>query len=270
MTLIPNINNMDLFIIGHQGEINPIEKWLLEMQYPWVNIHQLNQFVENLIEAEKKYYNDHREEFVPWSLKIYSHENCVLEPNVFSEGFIKIGYHTKVESSAYLKGNINIGDNCIIESGVRITGNVVIGNNVHIYHGATITGSSPQTDMPQSVWIGNDVKVYQGSIIKASVVMDKSRIYSNCYIGASVVGKDVLIGSGTKMVDAKFRQKNQMIIIRHPQDPINTELTKFGGAIGNGVEIGSNVTIYPGSLILPGCGVIPNDTVQDIYDRKIK
>lgn len=272
MTLIQGINNVDLFEIpkDKNAKLSQIERWLLHTEYPWGSIKNLNQFVNAIIKAKKKKYSKHKENFVPWSLKIFSHENCILEPNIFSEGFIMVGHHTKVESFAYLRGNITIGDNCIIESGVRITGNVVIGNNVHIYHGATITGSSPQTDMPQSVWIGNDVKVYQGSIIKASVVMDKSRIYSNCYIGASVVGKDVLIGSGTKMVDAKFRQKNQMIIIRHPQNPINTELTKFGGAIGNGVEIGSNVTIYPGSLILPGCGVIPNDTVQDIYDRKIK
>jgi NDP-sugar pyrophosphorylase family protein len=276
------MNNADLFLHNLNGKITPIDKWLLSAEYPWGVIKDLNRFVHEVIVAKQMEYGANKEDFVPWSLKIRSHENCVLEPNIgepeekkenpiiASEGFILTGHHTKIESFAYLKGNIIIGDNCTIESGVRITGNVVIGNNVHIYHGATITGSSPQTDMPQSVWIGNDVKIYQGSIIKASIILDNCRVYSNCYIGASVVGKNVLIGSGVKMVDAKFRQKNQMIIIRHPLETIDTELTKFGGAIGNNVEIGSNVTIYPGTIILPDSSILPNDTVQDIYDRKIK
>jgi len=263
MKLIPGLNNLDLFGISPDANapLSELEKWLRTMEYPWLAIRNLNHFVEGIIESKKKKYSEHKEDFVPRSLGIFSHEDCVLEPNITSEGFIMCGHHTKIESGCRITGNVVIGDHCIIESDCRITGNVVIGNNSHLHHGVTITGCSKAG--PSSVYIGNNVNIYQHSVVKASIMMDGANIYSGSYVPVSIIGPNARVGSQNSFDDAKI-DENQLIVIQYKLESIQTELKRLGVMIGSNTKMKSGVTADPGTIVAPNQIIPRNETIQGL------
>lgn len=261
MVLIPGINNVDLFGIHNDGTTQTeIEKWLSELEYPWVAIRQLDEFVQKIIQAQKDFVENNMGLY-PWGLKPFNDNACNIEPNTFVEGFVKIGKKVLFESGAYFKGDVIIGDNCIIESGVRITGNVVIGNNSHLHHGATITGCSKNG--PVSVYISDNVDIYQNAIVKASVIMPGAKIFSGSYVPVSIIGPNARVGSQNSFDDMKVIE-NQMINIHYKLESIPTDLTRLGVIIGANTKLESGVTSNPGTIIGPNQIIPRNETIQGL------
>jgi NDP-sugar pyrophosphorylase family protein len=261
MTLIPGINNVDLFGIPPDADTQTkIEKWLSELEYPWVAIHKLDEFVQKIIQEQKDFVENNLGQY-PWGLKTFNENGCNIEPGTFVEGFAKLGKKCTIENGAYLKGNICVGDNCVIESGVRITGNVVIGNNSHLHHGATITGCSK--DGPMSVYISDNVDIYQNAIVKASVIMLGAKIFSGSYVPVSIIGPNARVGSQNSFDDMKVIE-NQMINIHYKLESIPTDLTRLGVIIGANTKLESGVTSNPGTIIGPNQIIPRNETIQGL------
>lgn len=261
MTLIPGINNVDLFTITSDPKTQTeIEKWLIDLKYPWVAIRELDQFVQKIIIEQKDFIQNNKGTF-PWGLKIFNDVTCNIEPHVFVEGFVKIGTKVSVESGSYFKGNIIIGDNCVIESNVRITGNVVIGNNVHLYHGTTIAPCSKNG--PSSVYIDDYANIYQHAVVKASIIMKGANIYSGSYVPVSIIGPNARVGSQNSFDDTKT-DENQPIVIQYKLESIQTEIKRLGVIIGANTKTKSGVTADPGTIVAPNQIIPRNETIQGI------
>ncbi len=146
--------------------------------------------------------------------------------------------HGNVEPYATIKGFVSIGEGTQILNGSYIEGPVCIGRNCKI---------GPNCYIRPATSIGNDCHVGNGCEIKNSVIMDKSNVPHQNYVGDSVIGQGCNLGSGTKV--ANLRLDKKMISVSHQGRKMNTGLRKLGMIMGDNVQTGINAVINTGSII---------------------
>lgn len=158
----------------------------------------------------------------------------------------------KIEENVVIKGKVLIGTDTIIHSGCYIVGPVIIGNNCEIGPNVCIFPSSS---------IGNNATIYPFTEIRNSILMDNVNIGSNSMILNSVIGSGSKIGShfSTIVGEALMEANGEYISIDN-----------IGSFIGDGVEIGSNVVVYPGKRIGGNCKIGVGNIVREDIARGCK
>lgn len=165
-----------------------------------------------------------------------------------------------------------IADNALVDKTAKITGPIVIEDNVKILEFARILGPAV---------IKKGTIVGTGSFIRESIIgkncvlgyhseVTRSYVGNNCwfhtnYIGDSVLGNEVNIGSGAVLANLRLDQKAIHSDVKG--EKLNTGKTKFGVIAGNGAQIGVNVSTMPGVKIgknaVVGPGVVLKEDVED-------
>lgn len=165
-----------------------------------------------------------------------------------------------------------ISETAVIDRTAKISGPVVIEDGVKILEFARIVGPAI---------IKKGTLVGTGSFIRESIIgencvlgyhteVTRSYLGNNCwfhtnYIGDSVLGNNVTMGSGSVFANLRLDQKEIHSYIKARK--INTGRSKFGVVAGNGVQIGVNVSTMPGVKIgknsSVGPGVILTEDVED-------
>ena len=133
---------------------------------------------------------------------------------------ISIGPGTRVESGAYIQGPCIIGPNCSIRSGAYIRGNVLLEEGCIIGH---------NTEVKNAIFLPNACAAHFN------------------YVGDSILGCRVNLGAGVKC--ANFRFDRQNIVIESEAMRLDTQLKKMGAIIGDGVQVGCNCVLNPGTLL---------------------
>ena len=264
MTLIPGLNNLDLFGIGNgiDSPLSEIEEWLKGMEYPWTALRNLDDFVTKIIQGKKDIVAaETKKGTFLFGMKPYCEIKCLQEPYCFFDGFSYFGENTQIQTQSEYRGDIIFGKNCIIESHCQIKGPAIFGDNVHLHHGTTITGCSKNG--PKSVFIGNNVNIYPNAVVKASIIMDGANIYSGSYVPVSIIGPNARVGSQNSFDDAKINE-NQLIVIQYKLESIQTELKRLGVIVGSNTIMKSGVTADPGTIVAPNQIIPRNETIQGL------
>jgi len=76
------------------------------------------------------------------------------------------------------------------------------------------------------------------------------------YVGDSILGYRAHLGAGVKISNFKMFPGN--IEVEMDGQPFDTGLRKFGALLGDGVEIGCNAVLNPGSIVGRGAVIYPN------------
>lgn len=154
-----------------------------------------------------------------------------------------IGEGTKISPSVTIQGKVIIGKNCTISDSTLLRDGCVIGDNVNIGHCCEI---------------------------KHSVILNNSAIAHFNYLGDSIVGSGVNVGGGAIIANWRFDEGE--ISVKSENEKYNTGLTKFGAGIGDGVKLGSNCVVNPGTIIGKRSWVFPLVSAFGVYgpDSKIK
>lgn len=168
-------------------------------------------------------------------------KNAKFVWNIFDNLKIKnkviIGKGTTIDPSSIIEGPAIIGENCVIRPHAYIRAGTIIGNNVVIDHGAEI---------------------------KNSLISDECKVGSLSFVGNSILGFAVRIGSATMTANRRFDQKDVSIKIKDKK--IITKFDKFGCIIGDYSRIGANCTTAPGTLIGKHVWIYPNVFVQGFIE----
>lgn len=171
-----------------------------------------------------------------------------------------------VSHAAYVGKQISIGEGTIIEPGVVIHGPAVIGKNCTIRTGAYIRGN---------VVIGDNCIIGNSTEIKNSVLFNHVSVPHFNYIGDSILGSHVHLGSS--VVISNLKTPPSEITIVTLEETYHTGLEKFGAAIGDHTEIGANAVLNPGtiigkeSIIYPLAlirGVIPSRSIVKVRQQQ--
>lgn len=159
-------------------------------------------------------------------------------------------------NAAFIGEQVSIGEGTIIEPGVIIHGPVVIGKNCVIRSNAYIR---------ENVIVGDNCLVGNSSEVKNSVLFSHVSLPHYNYVGDSILGYKVHLGSGAVISNAKIPLSE--ITVRTHYKSYKTGLHKFGALIGDFTEIGSNSVINPGSIIGRNCAIYPLTSFRGILPQ---
>lgn len=156
-------------------------------------------------------------------------------------------------------GLIVESDLCLPEIGVFLASGVII-EPTAIIKAPTYIG--PYTEVRQGAYIRGDVivgshcTIGHTTEIKSSIFLDHSEAGHFAYIGDSIIGACVNLGAGTKLANLPFRTfenkkdiKFDLLSISTTNGEIETNRSKIGAFLGDGVEIGCNSTLAPATFI---------------------
>lgn len=152
-----------------------------------------------------------------------------------------------------------------IEPGVLVKGPTILCGEAELRHGAYLRGSC---------LIGPRAVVGHATEVKNAVFLEHAEAGHFAYVGDSLLGEEANLGAGTKLANLEFRTEGEKkktaparnILLRVSGERMDTGLRKFGAVVGDFTEVGCNVVTSPGTLLGPGCWVLPNLNVpKGIY-----
>lgn len=143
-----------------------------------------------------------------------------LPAGIHVEGAVWIHPSVKLPAYATLIGPLWIGANTEIRPGAYIRGNVIVG---------------------EGCVLGNSCE------FKNSLLMDQVQVPHFSYVGDSIMGNQTHLGAGA--ICSNLRLDQQPIVIRTGEANYETGLRKFGAILGDGVEVGCNAVLQPGTLL---------------------
>ena len=181
----------------------------------------------------------------PWNL---------LEANEFYMKDIEPEIRGDIEDGVTIKGDVFVSEGAIIKSGTYIEGSVWIGEGAIIGPNAYIRGATML-----------DVRTKGGaaSEVKNSIIMEGAKVPHHNYVGDSIIGRNVNLGSGTKI--ANLRLDKGEIAVEYDGKKINTGRRKFGAVLGDNVSTGINSAINVGTIIGTDSVVGAGKTVSGTY-----
>jgi bifunctional N-acetylglucosamine-1-phosphate-uridyltransferase/glucosamine-1-phosphate-acetyltransferase GlmU-like protein len=80
--------------------------------------------------------------------------------------------------------------------------------------------------------------------------MDRVQVAHFNYVGDSILGSGTHLAAGAILSNLRFDQRSVMIKVWKEKLP--TELQKLGAILGEGVQIGCNSVLFPGTLLGKG------------------
>jgi len=160
---------------------------------------------------------------------------------------LKPALHNECEGSAFIGEKVFIGEGTVLEDGVMIKGPAIIGRNCKIRHNAYFR---------ENVIVGDNCVVGNSSELKNSLLFNKAQAPHYNYVGDSILGHKAHLGAGVKISNLKMIPGN--IEVELDGRPFDTGLRKFGALLGDGVEIGCNAVLNPGSIVGRGAVIYPN------------
>jgi bifunctional UDP-N-acetylglucosamine pyrophosphorylase/glucosamine-1-phosphate N-acetyltransferase len=148
--------------------------------------------------------------------------------NTYIEHGVEIGKDTVIYPYTFIENNVKIGSNCGIGPFARLRSGTVIENNVGI---------------------GNFVEIVRSS------VGEKTKIKHQCYIGDTVIGKNVNIGAGTIVANYDGKEKHKTIIEDNAFIGTGTILIApvkvgKGGVTGSGSVVTKNKNVPAGKTVV--------------------
>lgn len=134
---------------------------------------------------------------------------------------------------------------------VHVDGPCIIGHDTELRPGAYIRGGA---------LIGDEAVVGNSTEIKNSILFDGVQVPHFNYIGDSVLGHRAHLGAGA--ITSNVKSDRSDVTIHTPFGSIDTGRRKLGAMLGDGVEIGCNTVLNPGTVIGQESSVYPCQSVR--------
>ncbi|MBQ9391151.1 MAG: UDP-N-acetylglucosamine pyrophosphorylase [Lachnospiraceae bacterium] len=146
-----------------------------------------------------------------------------------------------------------------------------IAKSVKIYDTATITGP---------LIIDEDTEVRPGAFIRGNAIVGKNSVVGNStelknvvlfntvqvphynYVGDSILGYKSHMGAGS--ITSNVKSDKTLVVVKDGVEEIKTGLKKFGAMLGNGVEVGCNSVLNPGTVVCPNSNIYPVSCVRGV------
>jgi len=157
----------------------------------------------------------------------------------------------ELEPLATLKGPVSVGEGTVIRNGSYIIGPVSIGKYCDI---------GPNCYIRPSTTVGDHCKVGAGVELKNSIVMDRSHVPHQNYVGDSIIGEKCNLGAGTKVANLRLDERTIRCTIRGER--VDTGSRKLGVIMGDNVKTGINCTIDVGTVIGENSFIGPGASVR--------
>lgn len=169
-----------------------------------------------------------------------------------SEFIINLGEKLDKEKFEKKGENIWIAKTAKIAPSASITGPTIIDENAEIRHCAFIRGKAI---VGKNAVVGNSVE------LKNCILFNNTQVPHYNYVGDSILGYKAHMGAGSITSNVKSDKTN--VVIKGKEN-IETNLRKVGAFLGDGVEVGCNSVLNPGTVIGKNTSVYPLSCVRGV------
>src|SRR5690606_2122282 len=184
----------------------------------------------------------------PWeALKLLDEFGAGLRDRSADENSGKVHPTAIVNGPLVMEEGAEVGPYALLEGPVDLAAGAVVG------HAAYLRGP---------VVLGPGAKVLHASEIKRSILLGGARAPHFNYVGDSILGHDVNLGAGVKL--ANFKAFGDEVKVAGD----GTGLRKFGAAIGDGVSVGCNAVLSPGTVVGKGAIIYHGATVRGVVRER--
>jgi bifunctional UDP-N-acetylglucosamine pyrophosphorylase/glucosamine-1-phosphate N-acetyltransferase len=162
----------------------------------------------------------------------------------------RISRQAVVEGNATLTGPVQIEAGSIIKSGAVLAGPCYIGQNCYVGNNVLVRSYSS---------LGAGSLIGYGVELKNCVLFGNSKVGRLSFVGDSVIGENVDIGSGTMTINENMDRIPVSVEVRG--EAVDSGLTKLGAFVGDDVKLGAGNTLNAGTVLPPGTRIPHHATV---------
>lgn len=161
--------------------------------------------------------------------------------------------------SEYVKksNNIWVARDAKISTTVAVRGPAIIGKGAEVRHCAYLRGN---------VIIGEGAVVGNSTELKNVILFNKVQVPHYNYVGDSILGYKAHFGAGA--ITSNIKSDRSPVYIRYNGEKIETELIKVGAMVGDGVEVGCNSVLNPGTVVGRETNIYPLSMVRGFVPAK--
>ena len=127
----------------------------------------------------------------------------------------------------------------------------IIGPETEVRHCAFIRGSAL---VGAKCVVGNSVE------LKNVILFDNVQTPHYNYVGDSILGYKSHMGAGS--ITSNVKSDKTLVVVKNGTEQIETGRKKFGAILGDGVEVGCNSVLNPGTVLGRGVSVYPTSCVR--------
>ncbi|MDD6158481.1 MAG: UDP-N-acetylglucosamine pyrophosphorylase [Oscillospiraceae bacterium] len=162
-----------------------------------------------------------------------------LGPTLPGEEYEQVSEGVWIARDALIFPSAYIGGPCIIDHGAEVR------------HCAFIRGSAI---VGKNCVVGNSVEV------KNAVLFDNVQTPHYNYVGDSVLGYKAHMGAGS--VTSNVKSDKTPVVVKNGEERMETGRKKFGAILGDGVEVGCNSVLNPGTVVGRMSNIYPTSCVR--------
>ena len=144
-----------------------------------------------------------------------------------------------------------------------IHGPCIIGHRTEVRQCAFIRGSA---------LVGDNCVVGNSTELKNVILFDNVQVPHYNYVGDSILGYKAHMGAGS--ITSNVKSDKLLVVIHNEGEEIETGRKKVGALIGDGVEVGCNSVLNPGTVVGRDSNIYPLSCVrgvipaESIYKKK--
>ena len=101
--------------------------------------------------------------------------------------------------------------------------------------------------------------------LKNVILFNKVQVPHYNYIGDSILGYKSHMGAGS--ITSNVKSDKTLVTVKLGEERIETNLKKFGGILGDNVEVGCGSVLNPGSVIGRQTNIYPLSSVRGYVNQ---
>ena len=174
------------------------------------------------------------------------------------ESFIlALGPMLPADEFEQVSDNVWISRSAVVAPTASITGPCIVDSGAQIRHCAFIRGN---------VIVGKGTVVGNSCEVKNSLLFDEVEAPHFNYVGDSILGYKSHLGAGAITSNIKNDKKN--VEVHFPLGSIKTNMRKLGAIVCDGVQVGCNCVLNPGTVIGKETRIYPLNSIRGWIDEK--
>ena len=173
-----------------------------------------------------------------------------------SQWIREVGPTLDPEKFDQVKEDVWVAKSATIAPTAYLGAPLIIDEDAEIRHCAFIRGSAV---------VGKGSVVGNSTELKNDIIFDHVQVPHYNYVGDSILGHRSHMGAGS--ITSNVKSDKTLVVVKDCYDTkeeIETGRKKFGAMLGDGVEVGCNSVLNPGTVIGPDSNIYPLSRVRRV------
>ncbi len=172
---------------------------------------------------------------------------------LIGEFILELGKTLSEEEYEKRGENVWIARDARVAPTASINGPAIIGKGAEVRQCAFIRGNAI---------VGEGAVVGNSTELKNVILFNKVQVPHYNYVGDSILGYKAHMGAGS--ITSNVKSDKKLVIVKGSSTRIETGLKKFGAMLGDGVEVGCNSVLNPGTVVGPWTNIYPLSCVRGV------